>query len=239
MAHSFKDTSPNIETKSTSFEAHPPEEGSQFSDPKNSFSHPPSEAPQNPTSEGGSGHSKSFSAAFSDILKGSLRGHTLTMPQNIKTENKQIKDEVEKICAHTDYPDVCISTIPPLLNVNKKFDVIDVLEAAIKACTQQIKLTISKFEKHSFKSSEIAAALTDCRELYFNALGNLQRALDACPSRDFGTVTVMLSAVMADVSTCESGFEDLKSPSSITSENDGFVSITVSNCLSIAALIPY
>ena len=83
-----------------------------------------------------------------------------------------------------------------------------------------------------------ASLFADCREQYSNALENLQRASDAIPSRDLGTVTIMLSAVVADVSTCESGFEDLKS-SSFKVDSDGLVGIMASNCLAIAHLIPH
>ena len=61
--------------------------------------------------------------------------------------------------------------------------------------------------------------------------------MEAIPSRDLGTVTVMLSAVMADVSACESGFEDMKKNSRVDNL-EGMVSITASNCLAIASLIP-
>lgn len=236
MAHTFKD-SPNIEKKSTSQShmAQPPNQA------KHTSSFPPSESPKTPTSSKSDqetfGHSSSFSAAFSDILKGSLRGSSLTIPHQHSDTKGSSNIAVEQICAHTDYPDVCLATIPPLLS--KNFDVINVLDAAIKACTLQIKLTITKVTKYAARSPEIANAVAECRDQYSNALENLQRAMDAISSRDLGTITVMLSAVMADVSTCESAFEDLKVSSSIMTKTDGLVSITVSNCLSIANLIPY
>lgn len=132
-----------------------------------------------------------------------------------------------------------MATIPPLLSHN--FDVTNVLEAAIKVCSVQIKITITKVAMHAAKSPEVANAVAECKEQYNNALENLHKAVEAIPARDLGTVTVMLSAVMADVSACESAFEDLKSSSTGTamSKADGLVSITVSNCLSIANLIPY
>ncbi|XP_004487760.1 uncharacterized protein [Cicer arietinum] len=248
IAHTFKDTSPNIETKFSSQDAYPPKASSisaesPFESPSESPSESPFESPKRqtePESEHDTfGHSSSFSAAFSDILKGSLRGHSLTMPPpHSHSEAKQSSLSIEQICAHTDYPDVCLATIQPLITHN--FEMINVLEAAIKACSLQVKLTITKVDKHAANNPEIANAVAECRDQYNNALENLQRAIDAISSRDLGTITVMLSAVMADVSTCESAFEDLKaSPSSTMSSNDGLVSITVSNSLSIANLIPY
>ncbi|CAL5184279.1 unnamed protein product [Lathyrus oleraceus] len=182
------------------------------------------------------GHSSSFKAAFSDILKGSI--HNPPELKSQKSEAKQSSLGIEQICMHTEYPDICLATINPLLTQN--FDMINVLEAAIKACSIQIKLTIAKVAKHAARNPEVANAVFECRDQYKNAMDNLQKAMDALPVRDLGTVTVMLSTVMADVSTCESAFEDLKqSPHNEQSKSDGLVSITVSNCLSIASLIPY
>ncbi|KAG4949088.1 hypothetical protein JHK86_042327 [Glycine max] len=178
--------------------------------------------------------STAFSNAFGDILKGTLRGNTITMPEHdlTATDHHSVKD----ICSHTDYPDVCVSTITPFLGQN--FDLMNVLEAAIKACSYQAKFTISVVAKHMKVSPEIAAALGDCKEQYSDALENLHRAMDAIQSQDLGTVTTMLSAVMADVSACESGFEEHKVASPMA-HSEGMVSITASICLSIASLIPH
>ena len=176
----------------------------------------------------------SFSSAFADILKGTLRGHTITMPDHDPkaSHHRSVKD----ICSHTDYPEVCVSTITPF--VGNDLDLMNVLEAAIKACSFQANFTISVVAKHMKASPEMAAALEDCKEQYTSALENLHRAMEAIPSRDLGTVTVMLSAVLADVSACESGFEEQKTALSMP-HSEGMVSITASICLSIASLIPH
>ncbi|WVY92850.1 hypothetical protein V8G54_031938 [Vigna mungo] len=171
---------------------------------------------------------KAFTSFLSEIRVGSLRGSkTITML------NRHDRDSVKEICSRTDYPDDCLSTVVPFLGNN--FDLMSVLEAAIKACSFQTNFTISIVEKHMKSSSEMATALTNCKEQYTNAFQSLQQALNALSSHDLATVTVMLSSVMADVSTCESGFEDLKLAKG---RAEGMVSITVSNCLSIASMIP-
>ncbi|KAK7412883.1 hypothetical protein VNO78_04603 [Psophocarpus tetragonolobus] len=141
---------------------------------------------------------------------------------------------IKNICSHTDYPDVCLRTVKPFLAHH--FDLMNVLEAAIKACLFQANYTVSVVVKHMKTSPELHTALSDCKEQYTNCLDNLHRALAAIPSHDLGTVTVMLSAVLADVSACESGFEEHKIKVSMHVE--GMVSITASNCLSIAGLVP-
>ncbi|BAT87794.1 hypothetical protein LR48_Vigan09g168400 [Vigna angularis] len=171
---------------------------------------------------------KAFTSFLGEIRVGSLRGS-----KSITMLSRHDRDSVKEICSRTDYPDDCLSTVAPFLGNN--FDLMSVLEAAIKACSFQTNFTISIVEKHMKSSSEMATALTNCKEQYTNALQSLQQALTALTSHDLGTVTVMLSSVMADVSTCESGFEDLKLA---TGRAEGMVSMTVSNCLSIASMIP-
>ncbi|XP_057430166.1 uncharacterized protein LOC130723215 [Lotus japonicus] len=224
-----------------SHHAHPPKASHHAHSPKAShvekpISFPPSGAPQaqNPSSgEDNSGHSSSFSDAFSDILKGDLdHDHKSDKKHNKNNKNTAL----QQICSRTHYPGICLATIPHLLNHKTKIDVVSVLEASIKACSFQVKLTMSKVAKHSAKSPELADALGDCKEKYHNVLKNLRKAMHAVSSHDFGKVNMILSGVMADVSTCESQFEDLKS-SPIKSKSHGLVSIMVNNCLSLTSLI--
>jgi pectinesterase inhibitor-like protein len=252
MAHTFLDSPSVVETRTRSHSANPPTQSSES--PSESPSEAPSEAPTESNSdfpeipnfalgsESGqdTGDSASFKDAISDILKGSLFGNSISMPTQPHhiSEAKQSTLGLDQICMHTDYPDVCMTTIKPLVSQN--FEIIDVLAAAIKVCSIEVKLTITKVARHAANNPEVANAVSECQEQYKIASENLQRAMKAIQSRDLGTITVMLSAVMADVSTCESAFEDLrKSPSSDMTKTDGLVTITVSNCLSIANLIPY
>ncbi|KAK7329555.1 hypothetical protein VNO77_23725 [Canavalia gladiata] len=219
-------------TPYTSSEAYPPDSISLFPSPA-------SEAPnQKPTTEEEDSDRTTFSSSITDILRGSLRGHSISLPERKTTQIDPNTDNegVKRICSYTDYPEICLSTISPFLGQN--FDPMDVLEASLKACSYQLKLTLGKVKRHAAISPELASTLTDCRDQYANAMENLQRATAAIPSRDLGTVTVMLTAVMADVSTCESGFEDLKSTSPMAN-SEGLVTITASNSLSIVSLIPY
>ncbi|XP_057439795.1 uncharacterized protein LOC130731503 [Lotus japonicus] len=182
-----------------------------------------------------SGYSSSFFGAFADILKG--EDLSTTMPQQGDSSTKLDKNsKVEQICAHTQYPDICLKTIQPLLSHNVKIEITTALEVAIKACASQVKLTITKVEKHAATSLELANELADCKEKYQNALKSLQSAIRGIPDHDFGKLIITLSSVMADVSTCESKFEDMKS-SSTKSKTDGLVSIMLNNCLSIASLV--
>ncbi|KAL2341677.1 hypothetical protein Fmac_009617 [Flemingia macrophylla] len=207
------------------------------------FPYPSSESPKSndyfaEEEHGGGGHSyTSFSSAFKDVLQGTVRGNSESTMKGhggavISEEHQQA---LRQICSHTDYPDLCCSTVSPF--IGNHLDVMHVLEAAIKACLYQTNFTLTKVSKHMKRSPEMAGAFADCKEQYTDATLNLKRAMDAIPLRDLGTVTVMLSAVMADVSACESGFADLKSASPV-GHSEGLVTITASISLSIASSIP-
>ncbi|PNX72229.1 pectinesterase/pectinesterase inhibitor 3 [Trifolium pratense] len=247
MAHTFMD-SPSLESRSISHShsrhsANPPTYSSEA--PSEAPSESTSDFPEIPNfaSESGQdpfGESSSFKDAISDILRGSLFGNSMPMPTQPHhiSESRQSTLGLDQICMHTDYPDVCMTTIKPLVSQN--FDIMDVLAAAIKVCSIEVKLTTTKVKRHAAKNPAVASAVSECQEQYKIAAENLHRAMKAVESRDLGTITVMLSAVMADVSTCESAFEDIrKSPSSDMTKTDGLVTITVSNSLSIANLVPY
>ncbi|ESW19353.1 hypothetical protein PHAVU_006G117500 [Phaseolus vulgaris] len=174
-----------------------------------------------------------FTSFFAEIHKGSLRGSkTIT---KLNKFDKDDSESVKKICSHTDYPDDCLSTVVPFLK--KKFDVKNVLEAAIKACSLQVNFTSYVVTKHMKSSPDMANALTGCKDQYSNAIQSLHHATKALSSHNIGTVTIMLSSVVADVSACESSFQDLK-VALPKGNSEGMAGITASNCLSIASMIP-
>ncbi|OIW13742.1 hypothetical protein TanjilG_17921 [Lupinus angustifolius] len=153
-------------------------------------------------------------------------------------ENSKIKynPDLEQICGKTHHPGVCLATISPLLK-NKQVDVVNVLQSAIAVATQNVKMIISKIDKQPRVSSEVSVSLTDCKDHYNKALRNLQKAMKAIQVRDFGSVTAMLSGALADVSSAESKIQDVKTSGFNAYNFYSLVSITASNCLSIASLI--
>ncbi|CAL0334457.1 unnamed protein product [Lupinus luteus] len=191
-----------------------PKASTQFSDTPYT-ANSPSDAPAPATSD-----------TFSHYLKGKFG------------DKSKIKYNpgLEQICGKTHHPDVCLATISPLLK-NKKVDVVHVLEAAISVATQNVKMIISKIDKQTDVSSEVSESLNDCKNHYNKALKSLQKAMKAIKAKDFGSVTAMLSGTLADVSSAESKIQDLKT-SDLNSYNFySLVSVTASNCVSIASLI--
>ncbi|XP_019440168.1 PREDICTED: swi5-dependent recombination DNA repair protein 1 homolog isoform X1 [Lupinus angustifolius] len=188
---------------------------------------PPSDSPA-PTPDGGaSGYSSPSTVSISDYLK-----------EKYGDQSKaEYNPDLEKICGHTHQPDVCLATISPLIKNKKKFDVVRILEASIKVSKENIKDIVEKIEKQAKESGENDESLNECKENYSKALDNLHKALEAIRAKNYGKVTILLSGALADVSTAESKIVDMQL-SNFKVEPFSFASVTASNCLSIASLVP-
>ncbi|CAK9145652.1 unnamed protein product [Ilex paraguariensis] len=146
-----------------------------------------------------------------------------------------IDPTIEKICASTDYPDLCLSTVTPLLK--GKNDIVSVLEVAIKASTNSTNLGLimaKKLANMPGNTPEMVSILNDCTNSYDTALYNFRNAMDAFPGRDIGTMNTMLSAVITNVGDCEDGLSGMDSP--LSNCADKVIKMT-SNCLAIISLI--
>ncbi|KAE9599221.1 hypothetical protein Lal_00044110 [Lupinus albus] len=216
-------TTPSASSPTSSSSSPTSSPSDQFSDTPSVD--PPSDSPAPTPEAGASGSSSSSSASFSDYLKEKYGDQSKT----------EFNPSLQKICGHTHHIDVCLATIAPL--VKKKFDVVNVLEASIKVSKQNIKSIVEKIEKQAKESRENAASLKDCKEHYSKALDNLHKALEAIRAKNYGKVTILLSGALADVSTAESKIVDMKL-TNLKVESFSFASVTASNCLSIASLVP-
>ncbi|KAF5737053.1 21 kDa protein-like [Tripterygium wilfordii] len=146
---------------------------------------------------------------------------------------------VKKVCASTDYSSLCESSIAPLLSGAKDAtaDAVAMLELVIKAASEHTKLAIAEAEKliaAPTTPAKVLAMIKDCKDNYDDALDNYQSALDAIPARDIGTINSMLSAALTDYTTCDDGFEGLKSP---VAAIDRLLSKMASNTLAVASLV--
>ncbi|KAF7151272.1 hypothetical protein RHSIM_Rhsim02G0004500 [Rhododendron simsii] len=154
------------------------------------------------------------------------------VPQSLHTD-----PSLKKICAATDFPEVCISSIAPLLN--GKTDPISVVELAIKAATEHTQVAVATATKIATSpgiAPDIASTISDCKDSYDDALDNFQKALDALSSRDVGTMNSMLSAAITDFSDNDD-FLAGKASSPVLLEFNAKLSKMTSNCLAIVSLI--
>ncbi|KAK0606824.1 hypothetical protein LWI29_004830 [Acer saccharum] len=149
----------------------------------------------------------------------------------------QPNSEIKHICESTDYPSLCWPYISTFYS--GKSDATTVLEMAINATAQQIKMAQSALanlakEPKFLSDKKNSNLLDDCKEMYVDALDNLKSAMDAIPKGDIITVNIMLSAALTDFTTCADGFTGKNSP---VGGIDNKLHKLVSNCLAISSLV--
>ncbi|MBA0710661.1 hypothetical protein Golax_009933, partial [Gossypium laxum] len=122
---------------------------------------------------------------------------------------------IKSLCAKTEYPDLCLTTIAPFFN--GKTDIASVVEMLIKAGTEQTKQANATATKMAADPKyaddpKTISGLKGCYEMYDDALDNMQNAMDAIPVHDIGTIETMVSAAITDYGTCDVGFTRQPNP---------------------------
>ena len=151
---------------------------------------------------------------------------------------KMANTNVKKTCEFTDNPGLCFSSLTPFLKAEKteeKTDTYSLLEMQVKATEKATQIAIALAVKIGKEEGD-KGAVKDCKEMYDDALDNLQKAVEALLTKDIGTVNTMLSAVISDFHTCDEGYKE-GGNSSPLAEYGNKLSELVSNCLATVALI--
>ncbi|CAL5346863.1 unnamed protein product [Camellia sinensis] len=142
---------------------------------------------------------------------------------------------LSQICKSTDYVDLCISSIKPL--IHGKTDTVSVLEQAIKVAINNAKTAVAVATKISTIPNtppDMKSIASDCKDSYEDALDNYQKALEALGIKDVGTMNSMLSAAITDSSDCDDRLSGNKSP---LLDFDSKMKQMTSNCLAIVSLV--
>ncbi|XP_021730493.1 pectinesterase inhibitor 6-like [Chenopodium quinoa] len=149
--------------------------------------------------------------------------------------------DVKKTCDATDNPDLCISSLKPFLMHNnndgsKKTDTFSLLGMQVKATQQATQLALALSTKKLGQTDNDMDVLRDCREMYDNALDNLDKVIKALESKDIGTINSMLSATISDFGTCDDGVKESGGTSPLVGYGNKLTEL-VSNCLATVSLI--
>ncbi|XVF66117.1 hypothetical protein PTKIN_Ptkin10aG0008900 [Pterospermum kingtungense] len=155
----------------------------------------------------------------------------------------KLDPKIKALCAKSDDANLCLTTIAPVYN--GKTDLLSVIQMMIKAATDQVKqamATAKKMANDPRTDAKTRSGYKDCEEMYDDALDNFQEALDAIPIPEIGTVNIMLSAAITDISTCDDGFTGQPNPipdgvSPMAKLNEHLMNI-VGVMLSIVKMIP-
>lgn len=143
------------------------------------------------------------------------------------------------ICGHTDYADLCISSIRSLLPSSGSVDPVALLKLemqALRTHLESARSAASDFLAGTEKRDPMHSILESCISLYDDVPDTLDNSLKALEARDKGTLNIMLGALLTDFDTCEQGFEDFDLESTLAVYDKTLAQLG-SNCLAIAELI--
>ncbi|PKA48197.1 Pectinesterase 2 [Apostasia shenzhenica] len=124
---------------------------------------------------------------------------------------------LKSFCKHTDYFDLCMSSIRKAAPQLRSFNTASIAAALMKAVDAKAHEAVAfakKLANDPHFTGRTRELLHDCIDTYSDALDNLKSAGDAIRARDNGTRDSMLSAMISNFGTCEDGFQELslKSP---------------------------
>ncbi|KAG9457863.1 hypothetical protein H6P81_002371 [Aristolochia fimbriata] len=145
------------------------------------------------------------------------------------------------ICAKTDYPDVCESSLKPYKLDVGSISPTSVVGMLLRACTEQTSAATKEAAKLIADSSiddTLRSYVKVCRESYSDALNNLEDAVAALASGDKNSFNIMVSAAMTDFVSCEDGFEEMDTVSPLKAF-DGNLKEIASNILAVASAIQF
>lgn len=155
--------------------------------------------------------------------------------------NAAEEDLVSATCKKTLYFQLCLSS----LRSDPKSQTSDLRGLASIALNLTIANGVStlsyisnlKSEASYNGSQSVSSYLSDCRDVYSDAIQNLQDSVQALNDKSYDTLQSLVSAAMTDSETCEDGFKEMKGLSSPLTEQNQYFSRLCSNFLAINTLL--
>ncbi|XP_057962739.1 putative invertase inhibitor [Malania oleifera] len=131
--------------------------------------------------------------------------------------------DIAHACSKALYREFCISTLTSASGA-KAADLPGLAKIALKLAKSSA--TQIKNHIHSLLASNsyptLKSALSDCRQQFQDASGELDESLAAFGFKHYNDVSVSVSAAMSNADSCTQGFKDIKAESPIDAENDKF-----------------
>ncbi|EXC13611.1 Putative invertase inhibitor [Morus notabilis] len=158
-----------------------------------------------------------------------------TLNDNIENE-----DLVSSTCKKTLYVQLCISS----LRSDPRSGSSDLKGLAAIALNLSIAKGVDNLSYIKNLKSEFASNgsqmtfsyLSDCLDVYSDAIQNLQDSVQALNDKSYDTLRSLVSAAMTDSETCEDGFKEVKGFRSPLTEQNKYFSRLCSNFLAITTL---
>ncbi|KAL5700868.1 hypothetical protein ACHQM5_026270 [Ranunculus cassubicifolius] len=193
----------------------------------------PDDEPTNPSAT--PGDKPTNPSTTTNTLKTLLPIDEPTHPSTTTTPGMLENPKLKKICESTGNPLLCFSSLGSLVPKGP-LDPVALMQNEIRACKDKAKMVLDQSEKIVADPStapDVAEALGYCKENYDSALLNLEEAVNGIATRDVGLMNSMLSAVIADISTCQDTFAEVTTSPNPMAEMGETVSNLASNCLAI------
>lgn len=149
--------------------------------------------------------------------------HRKASPSKANTNEASLSKantNVEGICSHTEFPDICSAIAPKTTGSASPQTV---LESLIKQSEEETHATIasvSKLRERPTLPPMVAANLKVCEDSYNDALYSLEKAKKAMDSDDMPTLAINLSAALTNYDTCENGFVEMPGLSPMSKNDD-------------------
>ncbi|MQM17971.1 hypothetical protein Taro_050954 [Colocasia esculenta] len=154
-------------------------------------------------------------------------------------------DLITSTCRHTDYFDICMSTLQSNPD-SRNADVKGLALISLEVCIAHAEGTISYMRQLRGNASTTGRAdgdkyetqcLDDCATEYDDALDDLRKSVGKQQSGDYDSVNAMVSGAMTDSDTCEGGFGERPGYTSPLTERNDYFAKLCSNSLAITGLL--
>ncbi|KAF4366433.1 hypothetical protein F8388_003671 [Cannabis sativa] len=153
----------------------------------------------------------------------SCKSSTSRLPHNTITE----EDLVSATCKKTLYFQLCVSSLrsdPQSQTSDLRGLAVIALNLSIENGVKALSYINNLMSEAAYKGSQLASTdLSDCVDVYSDAIQNLQDSVQALNDMSFDTVQSFVSAAMTDSETCEDGFKEfsrnLKPPFPLISDH--------------------
>lgn len=135
-----------------------------------------------------------------------------TAPDHLTSSRGAVPPALKAVCYKTEFPNVCISKISPLIGLTQKTNPTLILHLGLKALVREthkaINQTKTLFNDPNTKP-EIADCLMVCLESYDDVLQNNDKAIPFIPGKDVGQLEAPLDATITMINDCNDAFTEL------------------------------
>ncbi|KAA0044390.1 putative invertase inhibitor [Cucumis melo var. makuwa] len=140
--------------------------------------------------------------------------------------NKEGIEKIEKMCAQTNYKDLCVTSLTsdpnsfPADKMGLALVALRLASSNASDISESIKVMLNETSQNE---PAVQQGLFDCLDEYLDASQQLDDSIAAIIAKAYGDVEKWVHAAVADVRTCENSFPT--KPSVLTPRNEEFIKL--------------